>query len=129
MSSVKLHWRSAAINSTWKNMLQPSDQIYFSESNTSYHNAQNDQFESIKQHKNIDTSWICLVDDDTFVNVPNMKNMLAQMNENDALLIGHVLEPFKCLWGGAGMILSNKAYKLVRNAIHHHKIHELSSNQ
>ena len=121
MSSVRLPWRSLAIHNTWKHMLESQDVVYFSESNTTYYEAQADQFKLLK-HIYMNTSWICLVDDDTFVNIVSLKRMLSRMNSSESLLIGHVLAPYKCLWGGAGMILSRQAYVEITKAIRTRKI-------
>ena len=99
MSSVRLPWRSKAINSTWNK--HPQANVLFTESNRSYYAAnEKDQFEQIRE-KNISSEWITLVDDDTYINIPNMKEMLKKLDSRKDVLIGHVLAPFKCLWGGS----------------------------
>lgn len=112
MSSVRLPWRSKAINSTWNK--SPQAFVIFTESNRSYYEAnENDQFEQIRK-KNIFSEWITLVDDDTYVNIPRMKQMLNKLDSRKDMLIGHVLTPFKCLWGGSGMILSQSAFRKLK---------------
>ena len=59
---------------------------------------------------NTASDWIVLVDDDTYLNIPRLNIFLKKMELNRDMLIGHVLTPFHCLWGGAGMILSNSAF-------------------
>ena len=112
MSSVRLPWRTLAINSTWG---MHASNLFFSESNTTYYGAQKDQFKLLFE-QDIKTKWCLLVDDDTFVNTRNMNNFLHSFDDTKPIIIGHVLSPFKCLWGGAGMILSRGAYSRIKNA-------------
>merc|ERR1712032_1137672 len=117
MSSVKLPWRTLAINETWGNVTYYQRiSLIFSQSNASYYDAQHDQFGLIKK-SDIKSEWVALVDDDSFVNVRHLQKFLMGMNSESALLIGHYLSAFDCLWGGAGMILSRAAYLRVRAAI------------
>lgn len=117
MSSSKLPWRSAAINATWKQMLAPADVIAFSESNTTYHQAQKDHYDLLRRTERVDVDWTCLVDDDAFVNVPGLKTMLSHLNTTKPQVVGHVLRSFECLWCGAGMILSREARERIVLAI------------
>ena len=121
MSSLNLPWRTHAINNTWKRTIGDNDIMYFSESNTTYYGAQKDQYNLLSIHK-AHTKWTCLIDDDTYVNIMRMRQMLQQYNASMPLLIGHVLVPYKCLWGGAGMILSHKAHDIITSAIRSGKI-------
>ena len=118
MSSLKFPWRSQAINATWNRDSQTY--ITFTESNRSYYEASgNDHFEYLEK---IDTTsqWIVLVDDDTYMNIPNLKKFINKLDPKKEMLIGHVLTPFNCLWGGAGMILSRPAYLKVKEGMRRH---------
>lgn len=127
MSSVRLPWRSKAINSTWNK--HPQAVVVFTESNRSYYAAnENDQFQQIRE-KNITSDWITLVDDDTYINIPRMKEMLKKLNSRKDVLIGHVLTPFKCLWGGAGMILSRSAFRKMKYGLRRNKMNKINSRR
>ena len=117
MSSTRLPWRMAAIDATWKRTLGPWDVLRYSRSNTTYYGAQRDHFDLLRDAPSTDADWTCLVDDDTFVNVPMMRRLLSQYDANKPVLVGHVLTRFHCLWGGAGMLLSRAAHARVLGAI------------
>lgn len=104
------------------------DAIFFSESNTSYYGAQNDHFRLLSRLRT-SSSWIALVDDDTFVNVDNLRRMLRSLRRHARTLVGHVLDAYECLWGGAGMILSREAYVSIKRGMDSRQVVPLTGRQ
>lgn len=66
--------------------------------------------------------WYILIDDDTFIFIERLQNLLKKYNKNDLYYIGneldHIEKEFcKYMSGGGGYAISNQLYKLIHNYI------------
>lgn len=105
-----------------------------------YENISHKYFEFIRKYENFDYDWYFFTDDDTFVNVDNVKKLLENFNTEDNICIGHegALNidgtdmdgnqtgfpiytisgegswlPIRYVSGGAGFILSKKSMRII----------------
>ena len=82
----------------------------------------------IKNMKDIlQYDWYIFIDDDTFVFIDRLENLLNQYNSSDLYYIGHELDHIQrefCLYmsGGAGYAISNSLYKLLYNYVDYNGI-------
>jgi hypothetical protein len=72
------------------------------------------------KNMNLDYDWYVFIDDDAFVFPDRMYKTLSRFDKSESFYIGlrmgH-LENLEFMSGGAGFVLSNKAYNLVKNYI------------
>ncbi len=76
----------------------------------------------IKFFKNmlIDYDWYCFIDDDTFLNIKNLHNLLQKYNSEESLYIGSSCRGYNppfYMSGGAGFVLSKSLYLKLLNFI------------
>ena len=77
----------------------------------------------VKFIKNMDMEeydWYIFIDDDTFINVNTIKELLAKYDSNKYITIGSELIELSNLFyhpGGAGVIMSNTIYKEMREFV------------
>ena len=77
-------------------------------------------FKNMKIENNYD--WFVLFDDDTFVFINRLEQLLTEYNPDDNVYIGKELDHIKQEWclymsGGAGYALSKNLYKLIVNHV------------
>ena len=70
----------------------------------------------------LDYDWYIFIDDDTFVFIDRLKQLLNSYNKDELYYIGNELDHIKkdfCLYmsGGAGYAISNGLYKLLHNYV------------
>jgi hypothetical protein len=70
----------------------------------------------------LDYDWYVFIDDDTFVFIDRLKQLLKNYNKDELYYIGNELDHIKrdfCLYmsGGAGYVVSNNLYKLLYNYV------------
>jgi hypothetical protein len=61
----------------------------------------------------IDYDWYCFIDDDTFLNIKNLHNLLQKYNSEESLYIGSSCRGYNppfYMSGGAGFVLSKSLY-------------------
>lgn len=95
-----LSTRAASIKNSWgknQNIIFLSDKngnnndiISFDSLPTDYSEIWNRYYELIK-NIDIDEDWIFFADDDTYINIENLQNLIFTLNKNDCLYIGKEL--------------------------------------
>lgn len=70
----------------------------------------------------LDYDWYIFIDDDTFIFIERLQNLLKNYNKNDLYYIGneldHIEKEFcKYMSGGAGYVVSNSLYRLLYNHV------------
>ena len=143
--SVRLE-RARAAASTWASMLPREAVLFVGDVNdeasgmitlpslagrAGYHDAQHRTLRGL-QHlvatpsRLRDARWVLLVDDDTYVNVPELLGLVAPFNSDAPLLMGHFFygpeerggDEISVVGGGGGMLLSRRAAERVAAALY-----------
>ena len=70
----------------------------------------------------LEYDWYIFVDDDTFIFIERLENLLSRYTKDDLYYIGNELDHIKkefCIYmsGGGGYAISNGLYKLIYNYI------------
>lgn len=71
------------------------------------------KYVSFLRNMTIHYDWYCFIDDDTFINVDNLHNLLNTYNKKESLYIGHICDNYSppfYMSGGAGFLLTKSTY-------------------
>lgn len=74
-------------------------------------------------NENKEFDFLVITDDDTFINVTKLENLLTQYNSNENIIIGKIIDSHPSIKninyfsGGAGIVISKEAFKKILNKI------------